>query len=80
MSITLDLDPKVEETLELQARRAGLPLADYLGAILEREAKCVEDEDGPTLLQAFDSLRGIVPDEWLNFERDRSPGREVSFE
>ncbi|MBS1833813.1 MAG: hypothetical protein JST65_13930 [Acidobacteria bacterium] len=79
MSITLVLDPKVEENLELQAKQAGVPLADYVGAILKREATCTED-DGPTLLQAFDSLRGIVPDEWLNFERDRSPGREITFE
>lgn len=82
MSITLEIDPKVEESLQRRARSSGLSLGEFLNNLLSREAGVVSDaiDDGKSLSGVFEPLRGIVPDEWLDFERDRSSAKVITFE
>lgn len=85
MSITLDLTPELEQALRLQAEAQGLPLSDYVGRIVEREAGLASElsprPTGQALVDACAKVRGLLTDDEVDvlFSRSRSSSRAVDL-
>jgi hypothetical protein len=79
MSITLDLQPEIEQGLLSQARARGVSLADYVQQIVEREASAAvpAPSDAKNLVELFEDspFKGLD----MEFERDRDYGRETDL-
>ena len=81
MSITLDLQPEIEQGLLAQARAKGVSLTDYVQEIVAREAHVPKPSasvrTGQELIDACASVRGLADD--LDIARNPSTGRPVDF-
>jgi len=86
MSITLDLQPDVEQELLAQAAARGLSLSEFLKVIITREVN-VSSQSSPSrtgqdLIDASAKVRGLFTDEEIDalFSRAPSSARPVDFE
>lgn len=82
MTITLDLEPEIEEGLRTQAQARGVSLSDYVKEIVEREAHAAEPAEVPrakNLVELFAPIRGLFGDGELDFSRSPSTARPVDF-
>lgn len=79
MSITLDLQPEIEQGLRSQAQARGVSLTDYVREIVEREASAATPapSDAKNLVELFENspFKGLN----MEFERDRDYGRETDL-
>jgi hypothetical protein len=86
MTITLNLQPDIEEGLLAQATARGVSLLDYVNEIVVREAHAAPEppsqRTGQELIDACAKVRGLLTDEEVDtlFSRTHSFGRPVDFE
>jgi hypothetical protein len=83
MSITLNLDPEIENGLIIQAQARGISLEGYIGEIVAREAKFASSGNvaasARDLVELFAPLRGLFQDGELDFKRNPSACRPVDL-
>lgn len=80
MTITLNLQPEIEQGLRVKAQARGVSLADYVGEIIEREAAPAipaSVSEPKNLAELFENspFRGLN----MKFERDQDYGREIEL-
>jgi len=86
MTITLNLQPEIEEGLLAQAAARGVSLLDYVNEIVVREAhiapKAPSQRTGQELIDVCAKVRGLLTDEEVDtlFSRTPSFARPVDFE
>jgi hypothetical protein len=87
MTITLDLQPEIEEGLLAQATARGVSLVDYVKEIFVREAHVSlepprRQRTGQELIDVSGKVRGLLTDEEVDtlFSRNHSVARPVDFE
>ena len=77
MTVTLELDPDIEEALQVQAQAQGVSITKYVEQIVTREARhSTSDSVAPKSLVQFFRESPLVGLE-LDFERDRDMGRDI---
>ena len=83
MSITLILDPEIENGLIIQAQVRGISLEDYIKEIVAREAQTASSiclsSSAKNLVELFAPLRGLFEDGELDFSRNPSTGRPIDL-
>jgi hypothetical protein len=86
MTITLHLDPDIEQGLLAQAQAKGLSISDYVEELIEQQARQAapmmpDTRTGQALIDVFAEIRGLFTDEEIDtmFARNRSPGRTVDL-
>jgi hypothetical protein len=81
MTITLDLQPEIEQGLLAQAQARGVSLTDYVQEIVSREAHvskaAAPARTGQELVDICARVRGLADD--LDITRNPSPGRPVDL-
>lgn len=81
MTITLDLQPEIEQGLLTQAQARGVSPTDYVREIVSREAHvskaAAPPRTGQDLVDICARVRGLADE--LNITRDFSPGRPVDL-
>ena len=76
MTITLDLQPEIEQGLLAQAQARGVSLKDYVQEIVEREASAIRTH-ARNLVEVCAMVRGLADD--LDISRNPSGGRPVDL-
>lgn len=87
MTITLNLDPDIEQGLLAQAQAKGVSLTDYVEQIVEREARqalpvhASDKRTGQALIDVCADVRGLLTDEEIDtmFARNRSLSRSIDL-
>ena len=86
MTITLNLDPDIEQGLLAQAQAKGLSITDYVEELIEQQARQAtpmmpDTRTGQALIDVFAEIRGLLTDEEIDtmFARNRSPSRTVDL-
>jgi hypothetical protein len=88
ITITLNLDPDIEQGLLAQAQAKGVSITDYVEQIVEREARqaplpnpAPTRRTGQDLIDACAKVRGLLTDEEIDrlFSRTPSTSRPVDF-
>jgi len=86
VTITLDLQPEIEQGLLLQATARGVSLDEFVKEIVVREARVPPESSRPRtgqdLIDACAKVRGLLTDEEIDtlFSRTPSFARPVDFE
>ncbi len=89
MSITLDLNPEIENSLLIQATARGVTLTEFAEEVLVREAHVANkgpvpspERTGQALIDVCAEIRGILSDEEIDtmFGRNRSQSRPVNLD
>lgn len=87
MTITLDLQPEIENGLVAQAAARGVSLNEYVNEIVMQGAHVVSPEaahkrTGQELIDACAKVRGLLTDQEVDtlFRRTPSVARPVDFE
>jgi hypothetical protein len=78
MTLTIELKPEVERELAAQAAARGMEVGAYAATLLEQAAKPAEP---PRRRQTFSEflMNSPLAGSELNLERDKDPGRTVSW-
>jgi hypothetical protein len=88
MTITIELQPEIEESLAAKASLRGVSLSEFAQEILAREAQASgvapepqPERTGQSLIDAFAEIRGVLTDEEIDtmFARNRTPSRPVDL-
>jgi hypothetical protein len=84
MTLTIELQPDVERSLQARAQAKGVTLADFAQELLAREAEPLETPlsgTGLEVLNAGENVRGLFSDEEIDrlFSRTPSFSRDVDF-
>lgn len=84
MTITIDLQPEVEQGLQALARARGLSLTEYLQQMVLRETRPTTPPGatGQDLIDASAHVRGLFTDEEIDtlFARSPSAIRAIKLE
>lgn len=87
MTITIDLQPEIEQGLLARAQAQGVSLTDFAQEVLAREAATGPAMPRPSsnaknLYDLFAPVRGLLTDEEVDpyFTRTPSSSRPVDFE
>ena len=93
MTITLDLQPEIEQGLLARAAARGVSLTEYIQGIVAQDVGADASAKGPglftearathaaNLLELFEPIRGLLTDEEVDtlFSRNPSTGRHVDL-